>query len=182
MIIYIIYIHGGNFMGNKKYGFTLIELLIVIAIIGILATTLAPKLREQLAKAKDAKVVSFLGASRTGYQVLSMEKMINNSDDSVVPKVKLSEILDKLDTKASELIDHKWGWLRVGGSKKTLTSELKYGGEIHLMSGTVHDTKYIFYESRPQPIDGVITLEPFSEYSGNNIEKYSTEGIQWNKY
>lgn len=47
-------------MANNKYAFTLIELLIVIAIIGILATTLAPKLREQLAKAKDAKVVSFL--------------------------------------------------------------------------------------------------------------------------
>ena len=170
-------------MKNNKYGFTLIELLIVIAIIGILATTLAPKLREQLAKAKDAKVVSFLGASRTGYQVLSVEKMINNSDDSVVPTVKLSEILDKLDTKASPLIDHKWGFLRVGGSKDTLTSKLKYSGTIHLMSGSVHDTKNIFYEHQPQPIDEVITLEPFSGPSySNNIGKYSTEGIQWNKY
>lgn len=169
-------------MENKKYGFTLIELLIVIAIIGILATVLAPKLREQLAKAKDAKVVSFLGASRTGYQILSMEKMINNSDDSIVPTVKLSEILDKLDTKASALIDHKWGFLRVGGSKENLTSKLKYGGTIHLMLGSVHAEKNIFYESHLQPIDEVITLEPFSEYSHNNIEKYSTEGIQWNKY
>ncbi|WP_028856214.1 type II secretion system protein [Psychrilyobacter atlanticus] len=169
-------------MKNNKYGFTLIELLIVIAIIGILATTLAPKLRAQLAKAKDAKVVSFLGASRTGYQVLSMEKMINNSDDSVVPTVKLSEILDKLDSKASPLIDHIWGFLRVGGSKKNLTSELRYSGTIHLMSGSAHDTKNIFYESQPQPIDEIITLEPFSEYTHNNIEKYSTEGLQWNKY
>lgn len=169
-------------MQDKKYAFTLIELLVVIAILGILATVLTPKLREQLAKAKDAKVVSFLGASRTAYQVLSMEKMINNSNDSVVPTVKLSEIIDKLDTKASTLIDHVWGFLRVGGSKEALTSELRYGGTVHLMSGNTHDTKNIFYESQPQPIDEIITLEPFSEYTHNNIEKYSTEGIQWNKY
>lgn len=169
-------------MKKKKYGFTLIELLIVIAILGILATVLAPKLREEIAKAKDAKVVSFLGASRTAYQVLSMEKMITNSDDSVVPTVQLSEILNRLDTKASALIDHEWGFLRVGGSKDTLTSELRYSGTIHLMSGSTHNTEKIFYESQPQSIDEAITLEPFSEYAHNNIEKYSTEGIQWNKY
>lgn len=167
-------------MKNKKYGFTLIELLVVIAIIGILATTLVPKLREQLAKAKDSKVIGFLGAARTANQIISVEKMINNSDDSIT--VKLSEIINKLDNKTSKLIDPLWGTLRVGGSKNFLTSKLKYDGRIHLISGKVHDLGKIFEESKPQSIDEMIILEPFSEYKGNHIEKYSTEGFQWNKY
>lgn len=169
-------------MRNKKNGFTLIELVVVIAIIGILSTILIPKLREQFAKAKDAKAISFLGAARTSYKILSVEKMVSNSDNSANITVKLSEILNKLDAKTSKLIDPIWGFLKVGGSKKNLTSELKYNGTVHLMSGSQHRLNGIFYEKNPQPIDEIMVLEPFSEYSGNNIEKYSTEGIQWNKY
>lgn len=50
---------------KKNHGFTMIELLVVIAIIGILATTLAPKLRKELAKGKVAKVQHKLGLIRS---------------------------------------------------------------------------------------------------------------------
>lgn len=107
--------------------------------------------------------------------------MVSNSDDSVEPTIKLSEILNKLDTKTSKLIHPEQAWLTVGGSRESANAGVTYGGYIHLISGTIHDTKYIFYESRSFPVDEPLTLEPFSEY-GTNADKYSTEGLLWNKY
>jgi prepilin-type N-terminal cleavage/methylation domain-containing protein len=50
---------------KKNRGFTMIELLVVIGIIGLLATTLVPKLRKELAKGKVAKVQHKLGLIRS---------------------------------------------------------------------------------------------------------------------
>jgi len=50
---------------KKNRGFTVIELLVVIGIIGLLATTLVPKLRKQLSKGKVAKVQHKLGLIRS---------------------------------------------------------------------------------------------------------------------
>lgn len=50
---------------KKNLGFTMIELLVVIGIIGLLATTLVPKLRKELAKGKVAKVQHKLGLIRS---------------------------------------------------------------------------------------------------------------------
>jgi prepilin-type N-terminal cleavage/methylation domain-containing protein len=58
---------GGKVM--KKKGFTLIELVVVVAIILLLAATLAPKLRKEVAKARDAKAVAALGSVRTALNI-----------------------------------------------------------------------------------------------------------------
>lgn len=55
----------------KKNGFTIIELLIVIAIIGLLATTAIPKLRKELNKGKVAKVQHKLGLIRSKLSIES---------------------------------------------------------------------------------------------------------------
>jgi prepilin-type N-terminal cleavage/methylation domain-containing protein len=58
----------------KRRGFTLIELVVVVAIILLLASTLAPKLRREVAKARDAKAVAALGTVRTATSVLYSDK------------------------------------------------------------------------------------------------------------
>lgn len=58
---------------NKKSGFTLIELVVVIAIIGVLAAVITPRVRLSLAKAKDAKAIATLDALRTASNVYYAE-------------------------------------------------------------------------------------------------------------
>lgn len=59
---------------RKNGGFTLIELVVVIAIIGVLAGVVAPRIRLSLMKSKDAKVVATLDALRTAANVYYAEQ------------------------------------------------------------------------------------------------------------
>ena len=123
---------------NKSNGFTLIELLIVIAIIGILATTLAPKLRRELAKAKDAKAVAVLGAVRTSIPIIILDKTVSDSTSPTF--ITLEEIRRKVDKKTNDLIavtnssrEAREKQIAVGGSiYYTIGSELIYGGHTSL--------------------------------------------------
>ncbi|OFW35746.1 MAG: hypothetical protein A2074_08370 [Candidatus Aquicultor primus] len=49
----------------RKKGFTLIELMVVIAIIGVLSSVLAPQIFKQINKGRQSAVVSFYNNLKT---------------------------------------------------------------------------------------------------------------------
>jgi prepilin-type N-terminal cleavage/methylation domain-containing protein len=132
---------GGKVM--KKKGFTLIELVVVVAIILLLAATLAPKLRKEVAKARDAKAVAALGSVRTAVNVYLADSgtpavglystgtaktsMIYNSTSSDLLEDNLVSYL-KSGTPAALTIE-----LPVGGTRATAADgDISYGGFVDL--------------------------------------------------
>jgi prepilin-type N-terminal cleavage/methylation domain-containing protein len=162
-------------MKKLSKGFTLIELLVVIAIIGILATTLAPKLREQLAKAKDSKAIAVLGSARTAGNIILLEKMVLETTSGGVIVITTEEIFDRLDLKAQQVHDRgNPNYLKIGGSKNEDETILKYGGFVHYNASGPGNI-YV----RNDFLD--LILEP-STGGTPKTEPYSMEGKKWGDY
>ena len=164
----------------------MIELLVVIAIIGILATTLAPKLREQLEKAKDAKVVSALGTGRTAFNVIAFEKMVNTDENDLT--ITYDEFRDRLDEKTREIFKDDKGNIVVGGSRKdpkiSSNSPIKYNVKLtlaHIIKDSVQG-KVSFNSSNSVLIDDDETLLFLSPRGNPGGYVYSIEGKLWISY
>lgn len=124
-------------MKMKNGGFSLIEMVIAVALVGVLSTLVVPKVREQLAKGKDAKAVAILTALRTAselYYVENEKSALEEAESEESIKKAMENLLPYLDSKAeAELKDGK---VEIGGSKAGETeeevkkAEIKYGGEV----------------------------------------------------
>lgn len=116
----------------KNGGFTLIELIIAVALVGILSSLVTPKVRIQLAKGRDTKAISYLGAMRTAAELYYIEKgeapavTGNISEDE--DKKAIKNILPYLDPKAEAVI--KDGKIQIGGSRKENDAKITFGGEM----------------------------------------------------
>lgn len=117
-------------MKNKKRaGFSVIEIVLVLGVIGILSSFIAPKVRDYLAIAKDSKAINTLQSLRIANETYYLENgNYPNSKDNTIGDVlvELSKYVgDKFELIENELL------IDIGGSKEsTNTKEIKYGGKV----------------------------------------------------
>lgn len=113
-------------MKNKKRaGFSVIEIVLVLGVIGILSSFIAPKVRDYLAIAKDSKAINTLQSLRIANETYYLDP--NSKDNSIGDVlVELSKYVgDKFELIENELL------IDIGGSKEsTNTKEIKYGGKV----------------------------------------------------
>lgn len=148
-------------LNKKNHGFTIIELLVVIAIIGILATTLAPKLRYLLGKAKVAKVKHKLGLIRSKLSIDS-----NFSDEFPDLGSNDDNLLNKFDVNPTESFSYYNG--SYGETDNVVESRDNTGGWFY------NKTTGDIYANLP---NGAYTYDEVYEiWDGESL--YSLEDLQ----
>lgn len=166
----------------KKKGLTLVELIVVVALIGILSVVLAPRLRNQIAKSRDAKAIALLGALRGASEAYhadsgeiisgSVPTSVNNfnvvqNDD----KAGLDIIKAGLNQEAKSMFDDGGYTTDIGGAREVGDGVVTYGGEIG----------YTFHAPVGSTADGITVW--FTERAmGTTDGRYDTKGARWTSY
>lgn len=117
---------------KKNKGFSVIEIVLVLGVIGILSSFIAPKVRDYLALAKDSKAINTLQSLRMANESYYLENgnYPSSEEDNMGEVLKKLEkyIGIKLNTDTSEL------FLDIGGSKDEGKEQvIKYGGKIKVV-------------------------------------------------
>ena len=174
----------------KKNGFTLIELVVIIALIAILAVTLAPRLRDQMAKAKDTEAISALGALRTLSETYYADEQespyggIPSSENnfSGVQSADISGLdllIPNLNIQGMKVFGgsgSNWepgdGYTaETGGARKSKNGEVKYSREI----------SYTFHAPLGSSADGISLWFTQKTLSPDGLG-FDTKGIEWIEY
>ncbi len=164
-----------------KKGFTLIELAVVVALLGILAIVFAPRLRENIAKAKDAKIISLLGAMRGSSEAYYSGKGelpfgttpigVNNYNSvNASDKPGLDIVISSLNQEAKRMFTSSYT-IDIGGTRESESGDISYGGEIgftfHAPAGSVADGISLWFIERA---------------IGTTASRYDTKGVRWTSY
>jgi len=166
----------------KKKGFTLIELVVVVGLLGILAVVLAPRLRDQVAKGRDAKAIAVLGALRgaseafyadSGQITSSSVSTITNNFNSVNTndKTGLDILKNGLNNESRSMFGVGGYSVNIGGVRDSVEGTVSYGEEIG----------YSFHAPAGATADGIMVW--FTERAiGTEDGKYDTKGRKWIEY
>lgn len=147
----------------KRKGFTLIELVVVIALIAILAVTLAPRLRDQIAKANDSKAIAVLGALRTNSEVFFAEREDTVTNATSTDGIALAQLVGDLDSSSQRLFNDGNDVTIAYGTDGVATTDLTTAGQDTVPVGG----------TRPSANDDV-------DYGGTIGFDFGTDGIEVN--
>ncbi len=166
----------------KKRGLTLVELVVVIALLAILAVVLAPRLRDQVAKSRDAKAIAILGALRgaseayhadsgeiTSSSVPTTLNIFNVVQDD--DKSGLDRLVSSLNQEAKTMFKVGRYSVEIGGVRESSEGAVSYGERIG----------YTFHAPAGSTADGIMVW--FTErVIGTANGRYDTKGNRWVEY
>lgn len=118
---------------KKNKGFSVIEIVLVLGVIGILSSFIAPKVRDYLALAKDSKAINTLQSLRMANETYYLE---NGNYPSSKENSTMSDIVNELSKYMGSKfeIDGTELLVDIGGSKESADSKkINYGGKIKVV-------------------------------------------------